>query len=359
VAFVAREVTLKTDAGDAASEVSGERRPSTEARRATVAAFVDGKRVGSFTVPRGVDVRLPMRDLCGDRDSALRTAHAVVVEARYWAASRTQAELRQFSKSFPAPDARAQGLLGWWTWEEGEGSWLFDRSENRYRSRLHGFSRPFVGDESRRMAWVGAEEVAGTEPPTPASLERGVCVVEVRNKRLALKGRELFSLVVCTRAGCEAAVVKCRLRHHFDHDCAKRLVTCDYCAARVTFDALSQHLKRDSPECSVLRQRDVLAAAHSEGSALRECALGCDELVPKRDADRHCRKHCEMRLVYCPQGCGASVAASRLQAHVQRSCGSPFWAAGRAMAKAKRGEAGYRRPWTEYDGYESHDDEGG
>lgn len=182
--------------------------------------YVNGERfcTGNFSLPALVDeLPLPMRDLGSDRDFPDGGFQGLLLEARYWATARSKDELRNYRHALPDADARAQGMIGWWTFEEGESHWLYDRSECRYRSRIKGLvqnppAEAFSLDSARVgdkvwpccIHWTDAFETSGgQEPPTPASREQDVCQIELRNARLAAKGEVTARLSLSVRRiGC-------------------------------------------------------------------------------------------------------------------------------------------------------------
>ena len=170
----------------------------------------------------------------------------------------------------------------------------------------------------------------GHAPLTPASLERGVCQVEIRNCRLAARGRELWTDIDCPRCG--RTEVRCRMRFHLQYDCPKRTQRCRFCEKPVAVEHLEDHLES---KCEILRSRDALVEAHLQGNVLVDCKFGCDLQIRRKEMVSHCKTSCEMRLAPCPN-CGSSIAFARLKTHMRRSCGNPFFVAARKMAKTKR-----------------------
>jgi hypothetical protein len=222
--------------------------------------------------------------------------HGAMQEVRYWAAARTKGELRNamhrlLDESSEGADVKAGGLLGWWTFEEGNPSrFSMDVTEGRFRNKLVGIgtkSTPSLGvlrhgtssgaslaskstlttnsvstlgmeasgphdasingsDDQRhmqrrkklrrllrclrpQMAWYESEAVSGGEPPpTPAWRERAACKVELRRVKLAVRGRKLMEPVPCV-LGCGEDVVRKSMRYHVNYECAERLVSCWMC----------------------------------------------------------------------------------------------------------------------------------
>ena len=93
--------------------------------------------------------------------------------------------------------------------------------------------------------------------PTPASLEKGVCQVELRRCRLAEKGRSNnFEVEDCPN-NCGRTVVRCRTRFHLALECERRKVRCFFCHRPVASADLKAHLTAAEPglppECLALR----------------------------------------------------------------------------------------------------------
>ena len=290
-------------------------------------------------------LRLPMRDLGGDRKAEGIAFHGLMLETRYWATARTKNELDADRHALPPDDAKANGLIGWWTFEEGEGKWLYDRSENRYRSHIRG---PFH--------WAPAEEASGgLEPPTPASRERGICQVELRRVRFAAKGRERFQVTDCLQ--CYAPIIRSQMRFHLEWECIQRKRPCLYCGEPIAFfdKEKRRHHERgeessfattSTPLCPVLAERNRFVDLHVKATELIDCDLGCDLQIKRCDMDRHCATECVQRLVPCPQGCGVKVPSSRLKLHMRFFCDNPFFIAARKMAFLYRKHHRYHRAWA-------------
>ena len=154
-----------------------------------VAVYVNGRLIG---YQDGVKVSLPM-DFIGDRDNTL---HGIIHECRYWATQRSKAELQKYMHELLPPEATQEGLIGWWTFEEGEGRYAFDVTEQRYQSKIKG----------RGTKWVTAEDTE-LEPPTPAWREKAACKVEIRRAKLAKNGRTMLTPCECPM-GCGLTLLK-------------------------------------------------------------------------------------------------------------------------------------------------------
>ena len=318
----------------------------------SLSAFVDGHRVTNKPVvaPKGCDMKLPMRDIGGDRGVPHSSLHGLLLEARYWHVARTKQELKAEAGELPPADAKANGLVGWWTFEEHRGGWAHDRAELRYRSAIKGWTDA-KSDVDPELTLRWGEAVAhsgGLDPPTPASLEKGVCQVELRRCRLAAKGREAFGVELCDR-GCGAEVMRYKLRMHKEYECPLRPVVCPQCARAMPFSELARHERGDAtaaPTCPVVVQREALASKHAAGALVVECYQGCGAMLKRADMDRHQRRDCEMRLEPCPNNCGESIAHCRMKDHIANFCGNPFFVAQRRMIRKYRHVKKYARPWA-------------
>ena len=306
--------------------------------------FVDGASAGAPVAVKNLELKLPMRDFGGDRDSVDAGFHGLLLEARYWKGARSPQELVEYMHRLPPADRLQQGMVGWWTFEEGEGRYAFDRSELRYRSRIQGGWRET--EPEKRVAWATPFGDAGA--PTPASREAGVCPVELRLVRLAEKARRALELIPCERCGAE--VLTHGMRAHVRNHCVFREVPCDLCGKLVVFKDRLRHrypAEGEEADCPVVAQRDALAARHAGGDVVTECRLGCGARLPKRDRARHEKERCRRRPATCPNaGCGAVVAFERLRDHVANFCEDPYFVARRRMIRKYRAIRKYGRPWA-------------
>jgi len=306
--------------------------------------FVDGASAGAPVAVKNLELKLPMRDFGGDRDSVDAGFHGLLLEARYWKGARSPQELVEYMHRLPPADRLQQGMVGWWTFEEGEGRYAFDRSELRYRSRIQGGWRET--EPEKRVAWATPFGDAGA--PTPASREAGVCPVELRLVRLAEKARRALELIPCERCGAE--VLTHGMRAHVRNHCVFREVPCDLCGKLVVFKDRLRHrypAEGEEADCPVVAQRDALAARHAGGDVVTECRLGCGARLPKRDRARHEKERCRLRPATCPNaGCGAVVAFERLRDHVANFCEDPYFVARRRMIRKYRAIRKYGRPWA-------------
>jgi len=274
-----------------------------------VAIYVNGRLIG---YQDGVKLSLPM-DCIGARE---HTVHGMVHECRYWATQRSKQELQENMHELLPPDATQNGLIGWWTFEEGEGRYLFDVTEQRYQSKICG----------RGTKWVTAEDTE-LEPPTPAWRERSACKVEIRRAKLAKSGRAMLAEADCPQ-NCGLKVMKKDLKFHMKYVCPKKPSTVPF------------WLKK-----GVREKRASLAAEGRLQEEMLECPMGCDEMVKKNNLSNHLKNYCEYRLAPCKNpGCGMSVPICRLEAHENFFCEVSEWY-NRYKSKARK-FSGSNTPWV-------------
>lgn len=118
---------------------------------------------------QNITVTLPMREI-GGRDMACQ---CLVQEVRYWKVKRSKEELKAWMHEFLPGNMVANGLIGYWTFEEGDGEYVNDVTEQRFRSRKVG----------RGLHWGSAELMSTVEvgaPPTPSWREHNVCKVRIK-----------------------------------------------------------------------------------------------------------------------------------------------------------------------------------
>ena len=118
-------------------------------------------RLGDVTVP------LPMREI-GGRETACQ---CLMQEVRYWGVKRSKEQLATWMHEvLPSTAPAADGLLGYWTFEEGAGEYVNDVTAQRFRARKVG----------RGIKWANSEMMVAVDveaPPTPSWRERNVCKV--------------------------------------------------------------------------------------------------------------------------------------------------------------------------------------
>lgn len=115
---------------------------------------------------RGVIVPLPMQYI-GGRETACQ---ALIQEVRYWKVKRSKQELEGLMHQVLPTSAVEDGLLGYWTFEEGAGDYVNDVTGQKIRAKKVGRGLKWVRPELMCTFKVG-------EPPTPSWREQNVCKV--------------------------------------------------------------------------------------------------------------------------------------------------------------------------------------
>lgn len=132
-----------------------------------VVLYENGKTVSRLD---DVTVALPMREI-GGRDAACQ---CLMHEVRYWTIKRSKEDLVAWMHEVLPHTCVSDGILGYWTFEEGAGEYVNDVTEQRFRARKVG----------RGLKWVAPENMCGGETgasPTPSWRERNVCKVMLTN----------------------------------------------------------------------------------------------------------------------------------------------------------------------------------
>ena len=139
---------------------------------------------------RDITVALPMREI-GGKETACQ---CLMQEVRYWKVKRSKEDLTKWMHEVLPGSATNDGLLGYWTFEEGSGEHVNDVTDQRFRARKAG----------RGLKWAFSEAMATVEvgaPPTPSWREQNVCKVRQFETRLHefLRGIifECFVLLLC------------------------------------------------------------------------------------------------------------------------------------------------------------------
>ena len=115
---------------------------------------------------QGITVALPMRDI-GGRETACQ---CLLQEVRYWKVKRSKEDLAAWMHEVLPATATNDGLMGYWTFEEGSGEHINDVTEQRFRARKMG----------RGLKWAFPENISTVEvdpSPTPSWREQNVCKV--------------------------------------------------------------------------------------------------------------------------------------------------------------------------------------
>lgn len=115
---------------------------------------------------RDITVALPMREI-GGRETACQ---CLIQEVRYWKVKRSKEDLTEWMHEVLPSTATKDGLMGYWTFEEGSGEYVNDVTDQRFRARKVGRGLKWAVSENMRTVEVG-------EPPTPSWREQNVCKV--------------------------------------------------------------------------------------------------------------------------------------------------------------------------------------
>ena len=236
--------------------------------------------------------------------------------------------------------------MGWWTFEEGEGRYAFDVTDQRYQSKIAG----------RGTKWVTADDL-GSPPPTPAWRERACCKVEIRRAKLAKAGRQQVSVRSFTKRRALEG------RPSLNHPPSSQLAPCDCpygCGAPLLKKDVKFHTTFICPEIveeppdwlhgEKRRKRAELAEKGLKQQEERSCPAGCDMIIKAKDLQKHLKEECDYRMARCRNpGCGAFVPMIRLQAHEQFFCESEYAVAKKEMVKKAREKYGYPTPWRLWD----------
>ena len=120
---------------------------------------------------RDITVALPMREI-GGRETACQ---CLLQEVRYWKVKRSKEDLVEWMHQVLPGTATNDGLMGYWTFEEGSGEHVNDVTDQRFRARKVGRGLKWAFSETMTTVEVGA-------PPTPSWREQNVCKVRVYSR---------------------------------------------------------------------------------------------------------------------------------------------------------------------------------
>ncbi|TYZ59443.1 hypothetical protein PybrP1_012782 [[Pythium] brassicae (nom. inval.)] len=109
----------------------------------------------------------------------------------------------------------------------------------------------------------------------------------------------------CQSPGCTFVGSKDTMAVHEQHQCLKRTVQCDACAAAIVFESQSEH---DRVDCAVRR----VACGNAQH--------GCHVLVLWNELETHMAHHCRKRVLACRRQCGRSVVFDELMIHENAQC---------------------------------------
>jgi hypothetical protein len=211
-------------------------------RRVTL--YVDGTAVG---LQKDIIFNLPMTSIGGVEHSF----HGCILDCRYWGKPRSSLQVvkedmhglisfssvvnvssngtksggkmgmvRQMKRRKETQEVSSDGLIGWWTFEDGIGSKrVADVSGHRYKSLIK-------KNPPTATRWLSADAVSMSalpktngvfeEPPplpVPSYRERNLCPHEIRRYKLAQRGRLLMLETDCP-LGCPQGVRRIDIRFH-------------------------------------------------------------------------------------------------------------------------------------------------
>ncbi|CAM9941328.1 unnamed protein product [Scytosiphon promiscuus] len=248
---------------------------------------------------RDVSVALPMREI-GGRETACQ---CLVQEVRYWKVKRSKEEVVEWMHQVLPGTSTKDGLIGYWTFEEGRGDYVNDVTEQRFRARKVGGGLKWAVPENMSAVDVGA-------PPTPSWREQNVCKVELRRGRLAKRGRLHRQNHAFTT--------------HFPHTC--------------------RHLDQD---CAVYGTWLRMAEAGQELQESCSCPH-CGEIVRRSQLKLHLEHLCHWFKEKCRNaGCAAAIPRLRRAEHERRFCGAPGAVQRRRRLARARARSSYVRDWSQ------------
>ncbi|KAJ4456248.1 hypothetical protein PAPYR_8619 [Paratrimastix pyriformis] len=158
-------------------------------------------------------------------------------------------------------------------------------------------------------------------------------------------------------ASCEAVVTVGTLEAHLANECPAQQFPCPQCGRRVARAQREAHLagrcpgrQVACPKCQQTVQARELMPGGSHLSAecprrLRECTLGCGQMVPMADMEEHCRRDCKNKprpclfaAVGCPDLLHPADQPAHSQAHLTTHVDGLRAALAEAQARAARAE---------------------
>lgn len=265
------------------------------------------------------------------------------------------------------PNMTAEGLIGWWTFEDGGHSRrVVDVSDHRFPVAIRG-GMSYLGD--RRTPWFEAttmlplsvrETIAANNSlstdkrpvttstpqitiPLPSYTERNLCPFEVRRARLAQRGRALLQEKKCPN-GCDNRIRKADMRFHLRHECPKRRISCRRPYCKATFLAEKQQEHETIACAAVLARESILQKAESENTPI--ICEDCSAKIPARHIIKHMDELCPYRLVSCPHpDCDALFPYHRMHNHLSYQCQSEAVLSKRWLIERARARTNYPRPW--------------
>ncbi|GMH56465.1 hypothetical protein TL16_g02140 [Triparma laevis f. inornata] len=279
-----------------------------------VAIYMNGRLIG---YEDGVKCNLPMDKIGSDS----HCVQGFVQEVRYWATQRSKVEIKKYMHELLPENATEEGLLGWWTFEEGEGRFAFDVSDQRYQSKIAG----------RGIRWVTADDL-NAPAPTPAWRERACCKVEIRRAKLAKSGRAQLAPCGCPY-GCGAPLLKKDVKFHTTYMCPEVVEE-----PPDWLHGIARKKRAELAEQGLKQMEEV------------ECPSGCDMILKRKDVKKHLKDDCDYRMKQCSNpGCNTFVPLIRLKAHEQFFCESDYAVKKKEMVQKVREKYGYPTPWRLWD----------
>lgn len=138
---------------------------------------------------RDIAVALPMREI-GGRETACQ---CLLQEVRFWKVKRSKEDLAKWMHEVLPGTSTNDGLMGYWTFEEGSGDHVNDVTDQRFRARKVGRGLKWAFSEAMTTVEVGA-------PPTPSWREKNVC--KVRQSRKESRQTRTYGHDFQTSSGC-------------------------------------------------------------------------------------------------------------------------------------------------------------
>lgn len=234
-----------------------------------------------------VSVPLPMREI-GGRDMACQ---CLLQEVRYWRVKRSKEELTAWMHEVLPSTSVANGLVAYWTFEEGAGEHVNDVTQQRFRAMRVGRGLEWVTPALMCLCKVG-------EAPTPSWREQNVCKVSV----------DVLNPLAIGYAHCVDELLRVLVplnerRHHNMPSSAALMYI-------IAWD--SALLSNRAPCTFIVVQVELRRARLVQRGRLHQqyvsCPAGCGETFLRKNARAHTAYRCKMRMVTCSMAtCGKSV----------------------------------------------------
>jgi hypothetical protein len=334
--------------------------------------YYDG--VLSGTV-KDISLNLPMKNIGASDVSFL----GYVLDIRYWSKARSVPEIKQGMHSLvdlnqhsenvtkksskesnadqsksniPKMDLSSDGLIAWWTFEEGGRSRrLCDVTDQRFAIEIKG---KYAEGKSIKKVWyeaatIGIVDSDGTVPPaesslpTPSFMERNLCPFEVRRLRLSQRARDVNREVKCP-LGCKIPIRKAEVRFHVQNECLRRRIVCNKigCGMLMIAAEVPRHY---AVYCEAMLKQEKLLKQEKINNALEECPY-CSEMIKVRHMHHHFNDICPHRHISCPEpGCGMEFPANTLKHHLKYKCQGENVKKKMWLIHHARTMRNYPRPW--------------